>query len=76
MIVSVRIFLAIPETNRYHFVPLRGNQGDFILKSLLFAQQGNYLLRQNTPKLLHALGPELNSDVARVHSLSSTTTIV
>jgi hypothetical protein len=60
--------LLIPEANRYCFIPLRGDEEHFILKSLLFAEQGNNFLLKNAGKLRRTIGLELNPDVVCVHS--------
>ena len=70
MIVSVRIFLVVPETNGDRLIPVGGNESNLILKPFLRAQQWNDLLLQKMPELLDGVGSKLDSELARVHSLS------
>jgi len=66
-VVSFRVFFSIPETNRYCIVTFRGDESDLILKSLLFAEDGNHFVLQSLGKLLRAIDLQLHTDVASIH---------
>jgi hypothetical protein len=57
----------IPEANSNRFVPFRDHEGDRIPKAFLVSQQRDNLPFQKLSKLGCAVGPEIDSDVPRVH---------
>jgi len=67
VVVCIRIFPIVPETNRDRLIPLGGDKRDLIAKSLLFAEQGNNFARKKTGKFRRTVGPELDPDVAGIH---------
>ena len=59
-VIQVCVFLRVPQTARKYLCAAGGGKRDFVLKSLLLAEQGNDFLLKSAGKFGELIGLQLN----------------
>jgi hypothetical protein len=64
-VILFRVLLGIPKADGQHIVTLGNREGDFILETGLFAEQGNDLVFNRLGEFSQSIGFQMNRDSPR-----------
>src|SRR5689334_11743748 len=66
-VIGFRVVFLIPQTDSHRFLSVWSDEGNFVLESLLFLQQGNAFVLERAGEVRNTIGLQMYRDTSSKH---------